>query len=252
VTQSLIETFGGLSLPAQAGDVDTTLAPLDPGRDALLALCAAAINAELGAAWRKVVATVPSEQQIDRQNPVGDTFPGAPTPATMLERKAHFPLLALHRDGRGVYEPHLIDHDRLRQPWEMHYILGPLDVGDTRRLQEACIAAAKLVSRTISQGGHPAYQGGALVLFGSDPETALFGELRMVSHEGPGQAVFAGDEKQTPYMAITMQLESLEYPSLRSDDSAGALDGVDLDVGIGGAPEGIIHGLLYADSNHPG
>ncbi|HEU4544359.1 MAG TPA: hypothetical protein VFR23_24725 [Jiangellaceae bacterium] len=250
MTASLAESFGGLRLPVQASDVDRTLASLDPGRDVLLDLFAAAINAELTAAWAKVRLGLSPGHALGAL-PVSDTLPAMPTVQVMQERKAVFPLLALHRDGRGAYETHLIDQELLRQPWELHYILCPLDTADSRRLLDIGIAISKIVDRVVSRGGHPAYQSGAYALFGADTESALFGALRVIGHDGPGQAVFAGDEQGTKYWAMTVQLESVEYPSERTDENAGAFDGADYAIGIGGEPAGTIHGLMYASTDPP-
>lgn len=253
MTQSLHESFGGLSLPVSEDDVDKTLAPLDPGRDMLLSLFAAAINAELGAAYRKVVEEFASGHDIDRTNPVADTFAGAPTPAVMQERKAVFPLLALHRSGTHTFETHLLDQDKLRQPWELHYILGPLDVADSRKILDLCVAASKIVRRTVTRGGHPAYQSGASVFFPAEGEPTAFGEITVTGGEGPGQAVFAGDANGTPYYAITINLETVEFVDAgEATQTSAPFEGADYDVGIGGEPAGILNGALYANSNFPG
>lgn len=252
MTQSLNESFGGLRLPVHAGDVTTTLAPLEPGRDMLLELFSAALNAELTEAWHKVTQSIPSGQKIDRDKPVADTFPGEPTKQAFQERKPAFPLLALHPTGRGLYEPHLIGIRKLVQPWELHYILGPLDVADNRRLQDICRAASKIIERTTERGAHPGYKGGAQQFGGDDPAVSLFGGIEVTGHEGPGGALVLGDEGSTPYYAITIFLTTVEYTGEDTSQTSVPLQGADYDMGIGGEPAGTIHGLLYANTDHPG
>lgn len=250
MTQSLHESFGGLSLPVGAEDVETTFAPTDPGRDAMLALFEAALNAELGPAWRKVVARQPEESGLSRQNPVGDTFPGELTPAIMQERKGGYPLLAVHRSGEHSYEAETLELDRLRQPWEVNYILGPLDVAGVRQLQDILIDVSKVLRRTVERRGHPAYLGGEEIFF---PDGVAQFSTCEVKGGTMGQASFAGDEKQTPYYALTLRLETTEVAQQSSEGYAGPFDGTDYDFGIGDGMngEGVINGLLYASTDQP-
>jgi hypothetical protein len=248
VTQSLNETFGGLDLPVEATDVTDTLAPLDPGRDVMLALFAAALNAELTVAWRKVTRGFAPDAGIDRTLPVADTYPGELTPQAMQARQAKFPLLALHRSGEHTYEQQTLELDLLRQPWELHYVLGPLDVAGTRQLQDILQAASKILRRTVERRGHPAYEDGLEQFFPDG--TAPFSSAELKGGQA-GPAAFAGDEKGTLYHALTLRLETTEIARADAAGSYGPFDGTDYDFGIGDGPlgEGVIHGLLYASTD---
>lgn len=249
MTQSLHETFGGLSLPVGEEDVDTTLAPLDPGRDAMLALFAAALNAEFGAAWVKVAGQLRLDpEKFDLENPVGDTYPGEPTPAVMQERKGKFPLMAVHRSGEHEYEAKTLELDQLRQPWEVHYILGPLSVEGVRKLYDVLISASKVLRRTVERRGHPAYLDGEEIFF---PDGLAPFSTCEVRGGQMGQAHFAGDEKQTPYYALTLRLETTEIARVTEGSDGGPFIATDYSFGIGDGPggEGVIHGLLYATTD---
>ncbi len=248
MTESLHESFGGLSLPVGEEDVDDTLAPLDPGRDVMLALFAAAINAELGPAWAKLAGRLPASKKIDKENPVGDTYPGEPTPQVMQERQGLFPLLALHRSEEHSYEQQTLELDVMKQPWALHYILCPLDVAGTRQLQDVCQAVSKICRRTVERRGHPAYNDGEELFFpdGSAPFSSA-----EVKGGQMGQATFAGDEKGTLYYSLTLRLETTEIARPSAEGTFGPYDGADYSFGIGDGPlgEGVIHGLLYASTD---
>jgi hypothetical protein len=249
---SLYQGFGGLSLPLDTGDFSTGASPLDPARSTMAALFAAAINAELGEAWSKLFTTVggntaglPSGHPLLDSTPVGTVLELEPSPQIVKQYVPTWPLLAIHRTGTGTYEQHTLTHDRLTQPWLLHYILTPLDVGDWRKFEAVCVAVAKIVRLVIRQRGHLAYQSGALAFEPGGPLASV--ELK--SHEGPGQAQFAGDESGTLYYAITMNLETVEVTADSLTPYAD-FDGAMVEVGVGNG-EGILPGLLYADSAVP-
>ncbi len=246
---SLGERFGTLSLPVDVPAVKAarTLTVLDPGRRLLCNLFQAAIRAELQEAWTQACAGIDGTvEKFSTTDPCPDVIELEPTGPTMGQRQAEFPLLAVYRSGQGVYETDTFYADKLTQQWTVDWILGPATVARAFQLTDTAVAIAKIISRVLSRSGHPAYEDGA-IQFGSDTN---FGSIRLVNHEGPGQAKFAGDDNGTVYWAISLRLETTEHV----DDTAAALnfgtfEGADYDVGIGGAPEGVIPGLLYASTD---
>jgi hypothetical protein len=250
-TESLYQNFGGLGLPVMAGDVGRSgLAGLDPGRDLLLALFASAINSELGDAWTVALGNVGGERDNLGPRPVTDTLPDEPTEAVMQQRKCKFPLLALHRSGTGIYDQVTLELGRLTQPWTLHYILGALDVIDARQLKDVCVAVSKIVALVIRKRGHKSYQDGALQFFGasSPDQPSPFTSLRLVSHEGPGQAAFGGDSSSTVYWAIEMRLESTELTSDVDGADSCDIEGMSLTVGLGGS-EGVLPSVIVAKTD---
>lgn len=236
MSESVFQGIGGTTFPLDVTDFSTSFTPVDPARAVLLELFKAAINYEFAAVW-EVVAT----DSLVGTLPVQDTLELEPTPQIMTQRKPAFPLLCVHRTGTGVFEQVTMQEDRLTQSWAVDYILGPLDVANVRKLNDVCIAIAKLIRIVVRQRGHRAYQNGALQFF---PGTGYLASVEVKSFEGPGQAQFAGDEKGTLYYAMTITLETTE---VTSDDMTAYPegDGADLDIGIGNETE-IVHGLMYA------
>lgn len=244
MTDSLYQRLGEMRLPAAAGDVDDddlTLDPLDPARDTLLALLAAAINAELSAAWGKVVAVVPA---LAGKAPVADTWPGPPSAELMLQRKGDFPILFVSRDGDGTYEDHSLARRQLRQAWEVHYALLPLEAGELRKLQDVLVRIGQVIDATIERGGHPAYQGGAKVLYTAGFATLYLRRVRK------GQAKFVSDKETPTYLMLTAELESTEVVE-PLDGLAGAWTGTSFSVSTGNA-DGLIQPFMqFTDEYTP-
>jgi len=229
-TESLYQKLGGLELPVMAGDVSTTLTPLDPGRDLLLDLFASAINSELSDAWNVVVSTLGTASPYYGKSPVEYKLPEEPTESVLTQLKTSFPILALHRNGTATYEGQTMEVVKLVQPWKLYYILGAVDVIGLRKLKDVCVAVAKIVSLVIRQRGHRSYQDGALQFFS---DTSAFTSIRTVSHEGPDQAVYAGDKSSVIFWAIEINLETTETSS-DVEGAYGNLDAEDITVAVGG------------------
>ena len=191
-------------MPTKASDVDPvalTLAPLDPARDTMLALFAAACNFELGPAWAVAIAGTP----LVGTSVVQDTWPGPLTPEVVLQRKCGFPCLFLSRDGQGKYDDFSLARKELTQTWGLHYILSPIDIGDARKLQDILVRIGATVMATIERKGHPAYQNGDAVLW--DTELATLNIMTATA----GQARFADTDKTSPlYHSLSMELISTE------------------------------------------
>lgn len=253
-TDSMFERLGGLELPVRTAEIDGSgLASLDPGRDLLLELFAAAINSELSEAWTATCATLPAAHPFREApvTPVRDTLPDEPTEQILRQRVGRFPMLAIHRSGIGRYEQMSLEITRLVQPWTLHYILGPLDIIDQRKLKDACVAVAKIVALVVRRRGHASFQSGALQFFSGDEEEPFrgsqFASIRIDSHEGPGQAAFGGEASTTMYWAMEIKLETTETSGY-DPEAEGDLDAMDLTVGVGG-DEGITPALVIGASD---
>lgn len=257
MTDSLYQGFGGLSLPVSVAGTETTLTSLDQARATLAALFKAAINAELGALWTLAAADSP----LAGSSPCQATLELAPTAQTMKQWKATgWPLLCIYRDGSGVLEQHTLNGqiERLTQPWGLDYILGPVDIGDLRKLGDIFQAVTKVVRLCIRKRGHPAYQSGALQFFPNAdvngdvplfPEKSLLGSIELKSVDGPPhyQARFAGAEDSLSYFAISMHLETVEY----TYDDAEAdpnVEAADFNV-AGGGSDGTIADFVIAKTD---
>lgn len=243
MVDSLYEKFGGLSLPVAATDVTDTLAPLDPARDTLARLFEAAINAELGPAWGTVTASLPATHVLvkDGTNPVNDVLLLEPSPSVMQQRKTAFPLLCVHRTGSPRFEQRSVagQVEALIQPWDVHYILGPLSADDLRRFGDACIAVAKILRLVIRKRGHPAYQSGALQFFPGSfdvGQVGTLGAVQMTGYDGPGQAQYVAGPEAPTYWSIIMHLETSEYTT-EDPETFGNYEAADIAIAAGDADE---------------
>lgn len=238
--QSLYEGFGGLDLPIPAESTLRTFTDTDPARAVMAGLFRAAINAEFGARW--AVATR-GQKALEGTLPVQDVLELPPIGSRLKQRKTGFPLLCVYRDGVGTTDEHTLGIERLVQPWTVDYILGPLELGDVRKLLDVFQAVVKIVRLCIRRRGHPAYEDGALQ-FG--PDKGDIGAIRLVRYEGPPayQARFAGDD-ETIYHAVSLMLETVEY-SRDNDDAYGFADGYTLQSNTGSEDEGRFP--FYGDS----
>lgn len=227
MTNSVYTRFGGLSLPVSDADVADGLALLDPARDTMLAWFTAAINAEFSSAWTAATSSLPSSHKLLGTLPVQDTLPGQPTRRTMQERKAGFPLLALHRTGTATFESSLLEEDILTQDWHLHHILGPLDIEGERRILDIGQAVGKLLAASIRAHGHPAYQSGA-----NQFEESSLKSLVIRNITGPGPASF-NDEDDSVFWSTLYTLTTTEISTSLTKQMS-EFDGADLSVDVGG------------------
>jgi len=220
----LVGKLGGLSLPLRAADFDGTFTSVDPARQRMLALFKAAITHELTPVWDR--ATANCSALFDKA-PVQDTLELEPTPRVLTDRKTDFPLLVLHRIGRGEWFEHTIDMDRRDQDWRLYYILPPLKVEDLRRIGDVCLIVAEVVRRTIRNHGHVAYENGALQWFGD--ETGI-GSIK-IKAQNIGQAPFAEDDNAPLYHMLVLEIATQEY-SQDVPEEFGEFEGIDYHVGL--------------------
>ncbi len=245
LSESLLQSFGKLQLPATQDTATNTLASLDPGRDQLLALFQAAINSELGAAWTAVVAGTKLQGKLL----CNDLLPSKPTEQALQQRKSDFPLLCLHRDGRGVAEDFTLERDKLTQPWKLHWILGPVDMIEQRKILDVGQAIFKVCRLVARQRKHRAYQNGALQFFG---DTSAFASLDVTGYEGPDQAGFAGGEGKTYYWAVEIDITTTELSDYVEGSEESSLEGADLRLHLG-SDEGILpDAVLWSSDAEPG
>lgn len=248
--ESMYQQLGGLELPVQPSTIGATgLASLDPARDRLLELFAAAINSELTDAWTAALNNVGGPRPKLGELPVMDKLPDEPTESHLTQRATGFPLLAIHRMGIGTYDQQTLEITKLTQPWALHYILGPLDLIDGRQLKDICVAVAKVVALVIRKRGHASYQNGALQFFGTNSPQGIspFTSIRIVSHEGPGQATFGGQDSATIFWAMEIRLETTEI-SAYNEDAEPELEAGIISVNVGGG-EGLTPQLIIADTD---
>jgi hypothetical protein len=204
---SLAEAVGKPALPL-AASTEGTLVSLDPGRDILLDLLAAALNYELAPVWESATAAT----NLAGTTPVQDKVPFALTEQVMTSTARKFPVLSVTRaeDEDSALDEFTLWQWRLTQQWDVEYVLGPLTAGNERRLKDVLAFAAKVVLLTIRQGRHMNHESGAPVLGPSGSATtatAGFSSVRIVRYRA-GTASFADNSPQ--YHGMRIRLETTE------------------------------------------
>lgn len=239
---SLVGRIGGLTLPLRPADFNGSFVSVDPARSRLLALFRTAINYELSEVWP--LATKNTAPLFNKQ-PVQDTLELEPTKQLMQERKAAFPLLVLHRVGRGDWFEHTLDMDRRDQDWRLYYILPALKTEDMRRIGDVCMVVSEVVRRTIRNHGHKAFEDGALQWFG---DASGIGAIKVKS-QTIGHASFSEDENAPAFLMIMIELSTSEYSEDLPEEFAG-FDGVDYHVGLA-SDEGTLPEFIEAFDDVP-
>lgn len=237
----MIGQLGGLVMPVAASSVSDSLAVLDPARKELAGLCAAAINGELGAAWSKVVATLPPAHFLRGTKPVQDVQELDPDAAAFTQRKPGFPILCCYRQGRANYTWKYNRQQTRIQRWNLDYILGPLAVDDVRRVGDVLTAASSVVAETLIHGfypGHPSASPPVPAYGTGQPFAVSVAYVHMVEHTGPGWGKAENSEK--PYYGLTMSIETWELTEFITDPATdevlalqtGDVGNVDIDMGL--------------------
>lgn len=228
---SLYGGFGAQRFPAPAV---TNAALLDPGHEAILGLVHAAINAELGDAWRAIVASLPAGHFLAKPaaiQPVGYATTIETTPQQFAQFKASWPLLSVYREGEPELSWLTTGMRAWKQRWSVDYVIGPIDVAHVNKIGRFAIAAARVIDRVITLGWHPDYNGGVCAFFGQ------FAQIETKGVQGPGVQQSLTEESGSGYYGLTVTLESVER---QVEDGYAAPGMVDVDacyVAVGTATE---------------
>jgi hypothetical protein len=242
---SLYRSFGALSLPLDASDPATNLASLDPARDILLDLFAAAITAELSGVWAAAVAG----SALSDSSPVQQKLPSMPTPEALAEMKTGWPLLCVSRatSGQSGFSDFTLEMRQLVQRWDIDYILCPLTLGNLLRVQDVLPTVGKTFEMVIEKGGHAAYRsvqvGNSFLTanaLGSGENCCNFWRCE-VKDMALGPASFSS--KDPKYYACGLTLETVEIVTELDGESV-PLDGVTGTFGLtqSGDPSIIVRG----------
>ena len=254
---SLYRSFGALTLPLSESN-EPDLSRLDPARDILLDLFAAALNSELAPVWRGAAVKAEQFRGVNGEPPapVRMKLPAVPSAEALQEMKTGWPLLCVGRSQEpATEEQHGFYDIRLVQRWDVDYILCPQSIGNLLKTQDILIAVSKILRMVVLQGGHKAYRTGttedgspyAVNVIGAGENCCnLYSLVTVNSVVGPAQ-LSSGPK----YYACGMTLESRELTGQPSTGlpTDGIFEGADYDVGIGGTPEGVLPGTFYASTD---
>lgn len=219
MSQSMHNGFGATRFPIP--DTIESAYDVDPGQATILGLIEAAINAELGDAWLKMLGELPANHPLTRDGstkPVGTALPFEVIPQHMTQWKARWPVLAAYREGEPEFGWMSTERRQLTQQWSVDWIIGPLDAGQIIRLGRFAVAVARIIDAVISRGYHPAYNGGARQFFGQ------FANIETKSIQGPGIAQSLTEESGGGYYGLTVTLESVEHDVMDGAAYAGLFD----------------------------
>ena len=236
----LFESFGDVALDGDdAAVTDTLITAMDPVRDRLADLFAAAINDELtGKGWAKAVAgTV-----LDCKNPVEQTFHEPFRAATTRSIEHTFPSLSGYLE-QSDHEEYLLDRDRIRTRGGLTYLLGPLSPGDYRRIGSALHGAAQIITITIGRRTHPSFDAGDLQFFSNKGGLS---SIRVINST-EGVAEFGQQGEGLEFYALQMALETTEDEYYGSELEV-AFEGMDVTVGVGDGEDPVMPDVIIAAS----
>jgi hypothetical protein len=204
---SLYGGYGALAFPITLPVGIDVVDALDPGQYSIANLLKAAINAELGVAWKQICNRLSEGHHLVRENalPVAEIVDQEPSPALMGQRFAGWPVLAVYREGEPKTSGYNLYETQTEQQWAVDWVAGPLDAGDQSRIGKFALAVASIVRATIEVGFHPAYQNGVRQFFGQ------FYRIDAIGQQGPGVAHVLGDEKGNGYYGVSILLQSVEF-----------------------------------------
>lgn len=208
---TIADGFGCTRFPVDpdlVGDA-VTAANLDSGQDSIIGLLKAAINADLGAAWDRLVSQMPASHPLRNRNgydlPVMHTTDSEPIPALTTQTLFAWPLLAVWPMGTPEAFELTMSLQALRQDWGVGYIMGPLDAAWQRKIGRGfCRLVYRSIQRAIRCGYHPAYQNGQRQFFGQ------FSEIKTTGCIGPGVVEILDKEKGIGYYGIQVNLQTVE------------------------------------------
>lgn len=231
----LYQSLGDVEFPVFGEDVQNNqlYSVLDPGRDILLALFKSAINFELAhstttvgpqSVWAK---GRPGTVLADRM-PVEDTYYEVPSREVLQRTDLTFPWLAIYRTSSESVE-YTLELEGETCVWGLDYVLGPLSVGDVRRIGATLEGVKRIIRTTMRKRGHASYQSGALQFF---PGRGGFSSIRSID-TATGPAEFGEQGEGLIFHALHMNMETVELTAVVADE-APALEGVSVSMGVGG------------------
>lgn len=213
-SDSLYRGYGKLSLPL-ASAADSDLSSLDPARDILLELFAAALIAELLPRWSYAV----SDTTFWDKPPVATKFPVFPDQVFLSQVDTDWPLLSVYRsETPEQFDEHTLWEQRVTCRWGADYCLGPLTVGNSARLADVLRAVPRILENVIREGGHVAYAADgygnsrfAKRVLGQGSGCCGFSTIRVVESISGSAAFAQGGPK---YHCASIVLETTELSTM--------------------------------------
>lgn len=205
------DSLGSSRFPLLPAAAIQSAADYDPGLASIIGLLSAAIEANIGAAWRAEVGRLHAESLFaDSAGPVGSVLTVIPNPQSLTQVKRTWPLLAVYREGKGARDLLTLSYPAVTQSWSVDWIIGPLGPDMQRKLGHFWVQVRNTILVAIEQGYHPSYQNGACQFFGQ------FVSIIPTDHEGPAVAENLQGQHGEGYFGGSVTLESVERLTYQS------------------------------------
>jgi hypothetical protein len=219
-------TNGGISFPLTAATTNTLLKDADPAIYYGISYLAGVLDLHIGARLTSQAAlegytiTTAAREQLTVE----------PSPHLLADQLL-FPILALYR-LEETHDEHTAAWEKTTGIWELAWILPPLTPRQQDKLTPILHAAARVLSRAVSQGWDPAYSNGLKVW-----QTAGIQSARMTSVKYGAYERIDGIPQW--YRTLVARIEVVERTSYVSADF-GAYTGENLNLDIESGDETVV------------
>ena len=207
------DSFGASRFPLAA--VDGCAINLDPGLEAIASLLCAAVEADCGNSWRKIISELEANSFLaESTGPIGSVLTMIPTPQNCTQMKSTWPVLAIYREGEPVVGSYSLDYRNLTQRWSIDWICGPLGPDTQRKVGHFWVKVRDSMLNAIIQGMHPAYDSGKYQFHGQ------FAEIWPTDSAGPAVSDTLTTEKGAGYFGGMIIIQTIERQTFQNNVSA--------------------------------
>jgi hypothetical protein len=201
-----VDSFGASRFPLIAPATgEQSAAVYDPGLGSIIGLVKAAIENDIGAAWRRQIGKLDETSfLVMSTSPIGSVLPLQPIPQTLTQIKSGWPVLAVYREGEPEDEWITAEIPGYKQRWSIDWIVGPIGPDIQRKIGHFWVPIVNSIRAAIHNGWHPAYDSGRQQFVGQ------FVQIRCVQSNGPGVSDQIQTEKGAGYYGGSIVLETVE------------------------------------------
>lgn len=177
----------------------------DRGLRAIIDLAVAAVEADVGDAWRQQTRQLdPSSKLYESETPIATVIEYMPDPQNLTQVSNVWPILAVYREGEAQTEQQTIEYPVFTQQWGLDWIVGPLGPDAQRKIGHFWVQIRNAIWVAMKLGHHWAYQNGAYQFFG------IFSELNPVSASGPAISQHLTGQGGSGYFGGSIVLQTKE------------------------------------------
>jgi len=207
------DSFGASRFPLAA--TDGCAVNLDPGLAAISGLICAAVEADCGDAWRKIISELEATNFLaSSTGPIGTVLTTIPTPQNMTQIKSTWPILAVYREGEPDIGSYSIDYRNITQRWSIDWVAGPFGPDTQRKVGHFWVKIRDSILSAITQGMHPSFDSGKYQFRGQ------FSEIWPISAAGPAVSDTLTTEKGSGYFGGSIILQTVERLTFQNNAAA--------------------------------